>query len=262
MGMKNLFRAVAVLVLGLAACQAQAGVEIIGQEGMTTLVSNGQLRSQGLGPHDPTHIFDVNHRKVTIIYPAKEIYATGTPKEYCQALHNLQEEMKSQMSDEERRMVEEFMRGLREKTKKHPQVRVEDRGQGERIAGYPTEHFAVYVDQNLTEEVWLSEDPSLLGEFGDYTKLMDMTAEISRCISSAMGIPGGSLEEQPAYQDLMDKGVELKSVEYTDGSANTEQVQDVSERSIKEAQFQPPEGFKKTSIKEVMKAQQDEPNGP
>ncbi|MFA9461939.1 DUF4412 domain-containing protein [Thiohalorhabdus sp. Cl-TMA] len=247
-------------VLALAAWPAQAGMEIIGEEGMTTLISEGQLKSMGQGPNDPTHIFDVNEGRVTLVYPAEEVYASGTPEEYCQALKGLQEDMEKRMTEEERRMVEEFKRGLREKTKRNPEVRVEPRGGGGQVAGFGTQHYAVYVDQQLTEEVWLSDEEALMREFGDYQKLMDMTSRISRCISSTMGIAGGSLEEQKAYQELMEKGVELKSVEHTDGVSQTEQVQDIVRRDIPASTFEPPEGFKETSIKEVMLAEQEAQN--
>ncbi|KPV40558.1 hypothetical protein AN478_05065 [Thiohalorhabdus denitrificans] len=249
-------------LLALAAWQAQAGLEIVGEEDTTTLVSEGQLKSEARGPEDVTHIFDVNAGTITLVHPTEGIHATGTPADYCQALKELQEEMEADLTEEERRMVEEFKRGLREQTKENPEVRVEERGPGEQVAGYGTRHYRVLVDDQLTEEVWLSNDPSLLGEFGDYGKLIDMTTEVSRCVSDTMGIAGGSLEEQAAYQDLMRKGIELKSTEHSDGQTATERVQAVRERNIPAEVFRPPEDSREATIKEVMRAAQEAGSGP
>lgn len=249
-------------LLALASWPAPAGLEIVGEEDTTTLVAEGRLKSEARGPEDVTHIFDVDAGTITLVHPEAKIHATGTPADYCRSLKELQEEMEAELTEEERRMVKELKRGLREQTKESPDVRVEERGPGDQVAGYGTRHFQVFVDDRLTEEVWLSNDPALLGEFGDYGKLIDMTTEVSRCVSETMGIAGGSLEEQTAYQDLMRKGVELKSTEHGDGPAVTEGVQTVRERDIPADAFRPPEDSREATIKEVMRAAQEAGTGP
>jgi hypothetical protein len=174
--------------------------------------------------------------------------------DYCHAIKRMQDEVKAKMSPEQRQMMEQFMGQMAGKATKH-KISVKDQGRGESMLGYPTRHYTVYVDGQPHEELWLTGDKGLLASAGDYKKLMKMTAKLSSCIASNIGGAGSvPVEESAAYQQLMEKGWELRSVTHMMGVKQTHQVKSIEKRDIPKSQFMPPAGYRKVGLETMMKS--------
>jgi Domain of unknown function (DUF4412) len=91
---------------------AFAGYRIVDDEGRTTLVSNGRIKSVPKGPGEPIHMLDVNRGRILMAAPQTRLYWEGTVEEFCKefpaalekALAGMQAEMERQRQAEMARL--------------------------------------------------------------------------------------------------------------------------------------------------------------
>jgi hypothetical protein len=243
------FAPLALLLAGLLTLPAHAGLELAESDGHTTFLSDGRVKTVPPEEEAPIHILDTQLGTVTFVIPARETYAQGTPEAFCQAVTAMQEKALSGLSQQERQMLEKYkeMQG----DEAAPEVRIEHRGSGGDILGYPTQHYAVYVNGSLYEEVWISDAPELMAEVGDREALANLSARMAACVTSGPGMATDP-ESTPPYLELMNKGLALKSVDHTSGDGETVQVRRLQVRALGDSTFQPPEGYRQVTLERAL----------
>lgn len=239
---------IAMAIAFLFVIPANAGFVMVDQDGVTTLISKGRMKNawDGIimilnGPRD----------EIIFINNEQKIYSSGTSDEYCKSLSAMFEQMMKGVPEEQRKMMEQMM--AKGKDSSRQDVSIVKSGDGGIIAGYKTLKYKVLVGGELFEEIWMSQDSSLMKE---YMPLIPVLKKFNSCENSMEMEP--SPENSPEYQKLWEAGVELKSVKYEKGSSEPEtNVVQLDKKTILGSEFKTPLGFKKISFAEFLMAQME-----
>jgi len=242
--MKQVFRvagAVVALVLATAGA-AQAGWALIEADGSESLISKGRMR----GSWDTgISILDANSSKIVIIDDMRRIYASGTIDELCDQIKSTVEAMMGDMPAEQKEMVQRMMGH-----DKAPEVKIVEKGAGEKISGFGTKRYDVLADGELYEQVWIVDDAALVAEC---KPVMMMLARFSQCMASANPMGGTSdPEATPEYAKLFELGVMIRTVsagELEEGIAPEEAT--IEKRDVPESAFKVPDGYRAVSFAEA-----------
>ncbi len=231
-----------VVALSLSTVYAQNGWKIVDQSGEVTLISNGRLK-QSWG--DDGMLMDGKKNRITFLSAEKGAYAEGTPEEYCTLLKEVQDAMMAKLPAEQRSMIE----GMRkQKTgSAPPKVVVKSQGSGGVISGLKTEKYAVYVNDELREEVWLATDPDFTKQF---KPLIPIFRGFSQCVGSMTAGMQDEVETSKEYLDLYEKGVEVKIRRAgTEGDGEGEEESQVERVTVADSEFAVPAGYKKIELR-------------
>ena len=173
----------------------------------------------------------------------------------------LKEQMAKQMegmSPEQRKTMEEMMskQGIKmpgQEPEEKPQVsiEVEKLGKTEEIAGFKATAYRVVVDGKPEEEIWIAPEINISKEI-DFEKMEKLQKEMSKSLEASFGAGKAGYRESEKYMKLvMEGGYPVREVDL--GTNNVEQeVVRAEKKSIPDGEFQPPQGYKKVSLKEWM----------
>ena len=239
--------AVGVFLLGVVAT-VEAGWMMQEKEGDQTLISKGRLKSSA---DNISWILDGPGNKVYFIDGHEKTYAIGTVEDYCGATTALVEQTMKNLPAEQRKLLEQMMKKDNKEARRT--VSVIAAGDGGNIAGLKTVKYKVEVDGELYEEIWLATDSDLLNEF---KSLKPMLRKFSTC-ASTFGTEF-TPENSSEYLQLMERGVEVKSIAYTDGGP--EPVTDVvklEKKDLPESEFLVPRDYRQVTFGEMLKSQMD-----
>ncbi len=238
---------------GLAA-NSQAGVVLTESEGSQTFISNGKFKEISTEDDQPM-ILDLKNGLVTMLDNRKKVFAKGTVDQFCSELSAMVGAAMQGMSAEGKAMMQQSMNMPgQQKTMSPPKVRVTKVGSGGKIAGLSTTEYLVTVNGEKYEQVWITEDASIMKELGNMDELAAMMVKMTDCMGQGMGMGASSMPEStPQYQELFKKGYPVKIISYEGGMAVVDSnVTKVEKRSISDQEFLPPRGFKKVSFSEMM----------
>ena len=219
-------------------------------------------------------ILDLNAQTITQVNYEKRSYTSSTVKEFAQwiqgaqqvasehmakAMKQMQEQMKD-MPPEQRKMMEEMMRSQMPKTGPAPQDCVEPKvelkktGQQATIAGYPAVRYDVLADGKPESELWIASGIAAWREM-DPQKLQRFASEMAKLAPRCGSVKGqhGFRRDDPAWK-LASEGYPVRTVHRSDGGVTMEVVKAES-RSIPAAEFQPPAGFVRKTLRETMEHQ-------
>jgi hypothetical protein len=219
-------------------------------------------------------ILDLNAQTITQVNYEKRSYTSSTVKEFAQLIQGAQQvasehmakamkQMQEQMKDmppEQRKMMEEMMRSQMPKTGPAPQDCVEPKvewrktGQRATIAGYPAVRYDVLADGKPESELWLASGIAAWREM-DPQKLQRFASEMAKLAPRCGSVKGqhGFRGDDPAWK-LASEGYPVRTVHRSDGGVTMEVVKAES-RSIPAAEFQPPAGFVRKTLREMMEHQ-------
>lgn len=237
-----------------ASIPAESGIVIVDKEGEKTLLSKGKFKSIPENPDNQWFSYDAKNGTVLMVDPASRTYSRGTMQEYCKATSSLYEESMKGMPADQRRMMEEAMGKHRRKMP--AKVAVSKIGDGGFVAGYSTVKYKVVVDGKLYEELWIANAPVIMKEISDAESFARFGREIQQCMSSGTVDLGNEPEFSKDYLSMMKEGIEVKSVHYRNGKAEpgTEIVK-IEEKNIPDSEFEPPAGYKKMTLIEMLRSQ-------
>lgn len=224
----------------------EAGWIMQEKEGDQTLISKGRLRSSS---DSIAWVLDGPGSKLIFWDERAKTYATGTVEEYCAAATAVVEQALKNLPEEQRQTLQQMMK--KDAAESRHAVGVTATGDGGTVAGLKTTKYTITVENELYEYIWLASDSDLLAEF---KPLKPLLRKFSSC-GNPMGtefIP----ENSPEYLQLMERGVEVKSIVYTDGSPETVvDVVKMEKKDIPEAVFSVPSGYRQISFVDMLKSQ-------
>lgn len=199
-------------------------------------------------------IFDLEKGMLYFLNPDREIYWSGTPEEFQEAMKEAMklamEKMLEEMAPEQREAYEQFMEGMEEETKEatpEKKIKVEVKKTSEKatVAGYSTQKYQVWVDGELKEELWISTEIDLKDEI-DLKKFAQFIEALSGAGEEE------SYESSPEYMGLMKQGYPLRSIDYTFGEKGAvREATKVEKRQIPDSEFEVPKSYRKVSIGEM-----------
>lgn len=247
---------VVLVALGLNS-NSQAGVVLVDSQGSETFISEGKLKEVA-SEEEQVMIFDVNRSLVTMVDDAQKAYAQGTVDQFCSELSGVFGAAMEGMSDEEKAMMQQFMAGGgRQQPTAPPRVEVTKEGGGGTVAGLNTIKYRVTVNGAPYEDIWLTDDSTIMKEFDSTEKLAGMITKMTGCVEQGMGMgPSSTPEGTPQYQELFRKGFPVKIISYEGGSPTEDtNIIRVEKRSLPDEEFLPPKGYRKLSLSELMQSQ-------
>jgi hypothetical protein len=224
------------------------------RDGSTTYMLGDWVKVDDPEEEGFSSIYNLSERILIIVNPDDMSYAEGTIDDYCQALSDMTSKMMEGMTEEQKEMMEAYMKNTN--SGPAPDVKVQSEGSGENVAGYSTEKYSVMVDGELFQEVWISRDGDLKELVNAYSKVEPITREMVGCSSFEINLDIDP-EYSEAYLELMRSGLELKSIRYEYGSPDpgTDIVR-LEKASLSKEDLMPPAGYKKLDFQEFMSAQQ------
>jgi len=219
-------------------------------------------------------ILDLNAQTITQVNYEKRSYTSSTVKEFAQwiqgaqqvasehmakAMKQMQEQMKD-MPPEQRKMMEEMMRSQMPTDQptaedcREPKVEWRKTGQQATIAGYPAVRYDVLADGKPESELWIASGIAAWREM-DPQKLQRFASEMAKLAPRCGSVKGqhGFRREDAAWK-LASEGYPVRTVHRSDGGVTMEVVK-AENRSIPTAEFQPPAGFVKKTLREMMEHQ-------
>lgn len=224
---------------------------ITDSDGSISYFQNGWVKIEDPENSGINSIYHLESGKLIMIYDEEQTYAEGTVDDYCQIIKDMEQSMKESISDEQWAMMEEYMK--KEQGSNAPEVTYAKKG-SEEIAGYTADKYEIKVNGELYEEVWLCEEASLQDLINQLSNIGEITKSMVACSSFA------NIESDPSFSDtyieLMQRGFELKSVDYEYGTPDPgPEVISVEETDIDDDVFLPPDGYQQVSFSELLMMQ-------
>jgi len=235
--------AIAVIALVLTSNgAAHAGWVHIDADGSESLISKGRMS----GSWDTgTSILDANTSKIVIIDDMRRTYASGTVDELCAQIKSSVEAMMGDMPAEQKEMIQQMMGH-----ENAPEVKIVDKGAGEKISGFATKRYDVLANGELYEQLWIADDDELVAEC---KPVMMMLARFGQCMASANPMGGASdPEATPEYAGIFELGVIVRSIsagELEEGIAPEETT--IEKRDVPDSAFNVPDGYRAVSFANV-----------
>jgi Spy/CpxP family protein refolding chaperone len=222
-------------------------------------------------------VMDLDAQTITQIDYKERAYTTATAKEYADALREgmkmmgeaMGGQMQSQLKDmeeqlkqlppEQRKQIEAMMRQAQQSAQPPaaPKLKPEDcapdtvdikrTGKSVTVAGYDASGYQIFTNGKLDSEVWIAPAITAVREI-DPQKLERMVGEMMKALPQCP--PKGQMFGADPVWKLMKDGYPVRSVA-KDGGTVTEVVKAES-RSLGAGEFQPPAGFARKSLKEMM----------
>lgn len=218
-------------------------------------------------------VMDLDAQTITQIDYKERAYTTATAKEYADALREgmkmmgeamggqmqsqlkeMEEQLK-QLPPEQRRQIEAMLKQAQPQAA--PKLKPEDcapdkvdikrTGKSLTVAGYDATGYQIFTNGKLDSEVWIAPAITAVREI-DPQKLERMVAEMMKALPQCP--PKGQMFGADPVWKLMKDGYPVRSVE-KDGGTVTEVVKAES-RFLGTGEFQPPAGFARKSLKEMM----------
>jgi hypothetical protein len=132
---------------------------------------------------------------------------------------------------------------------REPRIEIKKTGQQATIAGYPAVRYDVFADGKLDSELWIAKGITAWREL-DQQKLERFGAEMAKlagCGPGGQGHPGAD----PSWK-LAGEGYPVRTVDKS-GSGGTVEVVKAESRAVPAAEFQPPAGFARKTLQEMMR---------
>jgi hypothetical protein len=242
-----------------------------GAEGTRTLqyISKNRLKTVGDGN---TFIMDFAKNLFIATDQENRVYWSGTVDAYVQEVKAFQqasndlareqmEEAMKEMPPDQRKSAEDLLQQMRssnasspsQPAAKRPTVKVEPTTETATIAGQQATKIMVYADGKPYQEVWLAKGLTLKADL-DLKRLRGLQAQLTQAIMA--DIPNRqAVEEDPAYEQLLEQGYPIKIVELGEGGEpeSVTEVVRLDKRDIPDREFQVPEGYRRIDLREFFR---------
>jgi hypothetical protein len=234
----------------------------------TIYISRNKVKSVSEGGHEVT-IFDLNTGEMTLTNDEKKTYVVAKPEELFQSAQDAMAKMRAQMEEqmsklppEQRAKMEEMMKshGINQPGASKPEnLTLKATGTTESIAGYKSQKFEVYENGKLDREIWTSKDVIPDNEL-DPKKMADYLKEMQRMAAKfnpgKEGAGPALNEETKVFTQIYETGFPMRSVDHwSNNSAYVEEIVNVTKADISDKEFQPPVGFKKVTLQQMMSSE-------
>jgi hypothetical protein len=243
----------------------------LGAEGTRTLqyISKNRLKTVGDGN---TFIMDFAKNLFTATDQENRVYWSGTVDAYVQEVKTFQQaandlareqmvEAMKEMPPDQRKAMEDLLQQMpsanasspSQPAAKRPEVKVEQTTETATIAGYKATKIMVYADGKPYQEVWLAKGLAMKAEL-DLKRLRGLQAKLTQAVMTDMP-SRQSVEEDPAYEQLLEQGYPIKIVELGEGGEpeSVTEVVRIDKRDIPEREFQVPEGYRRIDLREFFR---------
>lgn len=201
-------------------------------------------------------VVDLDAQTLTQVDYKERYYFTATVQEYVQTfrgamsgvMKEMQEALKG-MSAEDRKVMEQMMPQQAQPDCREPRTELRKTGQQTTVAGYPATRYDLLEDGKAASELWIAKGITAWREL-DGKKLerfMAQMAKLAGCPGQGRRVASGADQSWK----LAGEGYPVRTVERRGGTMV--EVVKAERRAIPAEEFQPPAGFARKSLREVMK---------
>jgi len=219
----------------------------------TLLIEDNKLKSTG---SDMPFIFDLNTGDLYIMDAEKRVYWSCNISEYRETMKKTMKtitgEVLANMPEEQVKMygaMFESMLDMWDKPSKEKidkiNINIKDLGKSEEICGYATKKYDIYVNEEVMEQIWVSDDLDISDDLD--TKVFANTIKEIAPISE----DDENYESTDAYIDLWGKGFPLRSIDDYDGT-RTEVIK-IDQKDIDHSEFAPPPDYQRIEIEDMIR---------
>lgn len=224
-------------------------------------ISENKIKVSGEGDQVAA-VFDLNSGDMIQIDNQQKRYVVAKPEDYFKAIQDITSRMKAeidkqlaQLPPDQKAKMEEIMKsqGITPPGE-NPEPRklsLKETDVTETIAGYKSQKFEVYENDKLGEEILVSDD-GVLGKEFDLKKMATYIRELRKIGENAKGNPADWDQSEKIYTKIYESGFPMRSIDYSPAGAYIEEIVSVTEADISDKEFQPPAGYKKVSLQEMM----------
>ena len=236
------------------------------------VVQTNRMKSVTFGPDgQPVSAFivDLNADTITQVDYQGRHYVTATLQEYTQTVRGAAQAAAGQMAEarkameqalkdmppEQRKTMEQMMRGQMPPGPTaaecvEPRREVRKTGQQATIAGFPAVRWEVLADGKVESEVWVAAGLSVAREL-DVRKLEQFAAAMATAVPACGAGQTGPPDAGPTWK-LAGEGYPVRTILVGSGGVAVEVVKAES-RAVPATEFQPPAGFERKTLREMMR---------
>ena len=195
-------------------------------------------------------IYNLSEDIMILIDDNQEIYTKGSSVDFCNAMRSFRDDMNKNIPASQQKMMQDMIKA--EKAKPVPEITV-SKSNGEKIAGYQTTKYSIFINGGLYEEMWITNDSTLSNIMKAYRKILKELSKITECSVPDEAFLKSSPEFAKEYKEVEMAGIILKSINYDDYESNMQiEVVSLTKEDIPASEFEPPEGYKLVSFKELL----------
>jgi hypothetical protein len=243
----------------------------LGAEGTSTRQYIAKNRLKTVGDAN-TFIMDFAKNLFIATDQENRVYWSGMVDEYVREVKSFQqaandlareqmEEAMKEMPPDQRKGMEDLLQQMRSANAsspsppaaKRPAVKVESSAETAMIAGHKATKYMVYADGKPYQEVWLAKGLTMKADL-DLKRLRGLQAKLTQAIM--IDLPSRqAVEEDPAYEQLLEQSYPLKIVELGEGGEpeSVTEVVRIDKRDIPDREFQVPEGYRRIDLHEFFR---------
>lgn len=192
-------------------------------------------------------IFDYAKGRMTLMNAKAGVYWSGTVDEYSEQTaksrnQNLRRRIGEQATDKET----DFKVDLTDL----PQIKVERTDEAKTLAGHATSKYVVLVNDELFQEVWMTEEINTREDI-DVGKFLDYQRRNSARMIGKSAKPFNALYRSKAYEDFLKKGPALQTITHHIAGGFEQRALSFKEAEVADGDFAVPEGYRKVGIADV-----------
>lgn len=222
------------------------------------LIAAGKIKELPRYPTATWVVYDVNDREITIVDPARRVYARATPAEHCRSLADAGDALQAALgrlpSDAAGPGATVPSAGTTP-----PEVSIRERTPRTRLQDFEEVLYEIRADGRWFERVWLTTDERLLNALGGLDGLaayVDMRHEFETCsrrLLRSAADPAAdaariAVESSPAYLEVMRKGWPLSMAWNEADGQVTEAVNIAAEWRVPASDLEPPGTYRRLSL--------------
>ena len=207
-----------------------------------------KLEEEGL-----TTIFNLQKQTITFIVPHRSLYWTGFfidyKKEFKESLQKSFQKRLEQIPDTQKEMAQAtfdyYIESIEDTLRSEQDfldMAIINTGKKDKIAGFNASMYGLFVNKNLKEEIWISEEIQINNEF-DMVRFNDLLKQMGNSMVGELNYQASN-----SFARLLQKGLLMKTVEYGYDINYTTEVYKVKQKVLDESVFQIPSGFEKTDL--------------
>jgi hypothetical protein len=243
----------------------------LGADGTRTLqyISKNRLKTVGDGN---TFIMDFAKNLFIVTDQENRVYWSGTVDAYVQEVKAFQQaandlareqmaEAMKEMPLDQRKAMENLLQQMPSANAsspsppvaKRPVVKIEPTAETATIAEHKATKIMVYADGKPYQEVWLAKGLTMKADL-DLRRLRGLQVQLTQAIMT--NLPSRqAVEEDPAYEQLLEQGYPIKIVELGEGGEpeSVTEVVRIDKRDIPEREFQAPEAYRRVDLRELFR---------
>jgi len=196
-------------------------------------------------------IFDYGKGTMTLINPQSAVYWSGSVDEYSQQTAARRNESLRRRIGDDVKVTDD---NLKVDLSDLPEIKVERTDEAKTIAGRDTVKYVVLVNDELFQEIWMTEDINTSADL-DVAKFLDYQRRNSLRMIGNSAKPFNALYRSKAYEDFLKKGTPLQTIVHHLAGGFERRALSFKQADVPDSEFAVPASYRKVRIVDVFPKQ-------